>query len=590
MTPRRDAHDRRGLGATARTALSRAAGHRAGLRASRTAARRSASRCTTRTGRSTRSRTSPRARRRCSRQAARAPRGAPAATCSRDVLDAERRARDARSSWSPSTGSRTCPPRRAGPSRCTSPRSRDVPDLPALTDAERDDLAAVYLELLRRLDRFFVGRRTATAIPLPYIAGWHQAAGRRGPRRSAACTCSCSRCCARRASSSTWPASSPGMARLDQRHHPRAHRGPPAGGRRMTRPSWLEAWTRPDGAARAAAAFAARFGAAPDGVWSAPGRVNLIGEHTDYNGGLVPADRAPPPHVRRAPAPRRRRRPARLRAGAGRGLRTVDLADVAPGTVDGWAGYVVGRRLGAARRPGTRSAGSTSPSTRACRTAPGCPRRPRWSARSRSPSTTCFGAGPGGSDDAGRAPLAAACVRAENEIAGAPDGRHGPGGVAALRAPATRSCSTAATARSGTCRSTSRRTAWRCSSSTPAPSTRSSTASTPPGARRARRRRERLGVGTLREVADDPPRRWTRRARPAATTTSSVRRVRHVVTEIARVERGSSRCSTPARSGSSAPLLNASHASLRDDYEVSLPRARPRRRHARARPARSARG
>lgn len=34
-------------------------------------------------------------------------------------------------------------------------------------------------------------------------------------------------------------------------------------------------------------AFAALFGAEPAGVWSAPGRVNLIGEHTDYNGGLA---------------------------------------------------------------------------------------------------------------------------------------------------------------------------------------------------------------------------------------------------------------------------------------------------------------
>lgn len=39
--------------------------------------------------------------------------------------------------------------------------------------------------------------------------------------------------------------------------------------------------------AKTADGFKALFGYAPAGVWSAPGRVNLIGEHTDYNEGFV---------------------------------------------------------------------------------------------------------------------------------------------------------------------------------------------------------------------------------------------------------------------------------------------------------------
>lgn len=45
---------------------------------------------------------------------------------------------------------------------------RQVPDLPSLSDAERDDFAALYLTVLARLDGLY-GR------PLPYISGWHQA-------------------------------------------------------------------------------------------------------------------------------------------------------------------------------------------------------------------------------------------------------------------------------------------------------------------------------------------------------------------------------------------------------------------------------
>jgi UDPglucose--hexose-1-phosphate uridylyltransferase len=46
--------------------------------------------------------------------------------------------------------------------------NRKLPDLPALDDAERDELAIVYLDLLRRLDSVF-------GLPMPYVAAWHQA-------------------------------------------------------------------------------------------------------------------------------------------------------------------------------------------------------------------------------------------------------------------------------------------------------------------------------------------------------------------------------------------------------------------------------
>ncbi|MBT2459007.1 galactose-1-phosphate uridylyltransferase [Streptomyces sp. ISL-86] len=50
---------------------------------------------------------------------------------------------------------------------------RRVPDLLALDDAERDELAHVYLDLLGRFDRLFPS-------PAPYISAWHQAPVRTG--------------------------------------------------------------------------------------------------------------------------------------------------------------------------------------------------------------------------------------------------------------------------------------------------------------------------------------------------------------------------------------------------------------------------
>lgn len=40
-------------------------------------------------------------------------------------------------------------------------------------------------------------------------------------------------------------------------------------------------------AEQTATEFSTAFGSEPTGVWQSPGRVNLIGEHTDYNGGFV---------------------------------------------------------------------------------------------------------------------------------------------------------------------------------------------------------------------------------------------------------------------------------------------------------------
>ena len=65
---------------------------------------------------------------------------------------------------------------------------RDVPDLPALNDDERDELSHVYLELLQRLDRYYVDD-DGGPVRLPYIA-----AGTRRRRARVAtwpgCTCS----------------------------------------------------------------------------------------------------------------------------------------------------------------------------------------------------------------------------------------------------------------------------------------------------------------------------------------------------------------------------------------------------------------
>ena len=54
----------------------------------------------------------------------------------------------------------------------------------------------------------------------------------------------------------------------------------------MTAVEFIEPLSREDGVSRATKLFVDMYATAPEGVWAAPGRVNLIGEHTDYNAGL----------------------------------------------------------------------------------------------------------------------------------------------------------------------------------------------------------------------------------------------------------------------------------------------------------------
>ncbi len=326
-------------------------------------------------------------------------------------------------------------------------------------------------------------------------------------------------------------------------------------------PEQIVAWERADGAARATAAFARAFDGAPDGVWSAPGRVNVIGEHTDYNGGTC----LPMALPHRTYVAFRHRADDTIRLVSAQEGTPVELSlgDVAPGTVEGWAGYVAGVAWALAQAG--HAVSGFDAAVDSC--------VPYGAGLSSSAALECavavalddtHGLGFAASDE-GRGVLAQACIRAENEIAGAPTG--GMDQSASLR------CQAGHALFLDTRDGATRHIPLELGAHGLALLVMDTRAEHQlvDGQYAARRAMceaaaRTLGVATLREVTDLEAALAQLADVPDAEVVA--RRVRHVVSEIARVQEVADLLEKDAVEDLGA-VLSAAHASLRDDYEVS---------------------
>jgi galactokinase len=303
--------------------------------------------------------------------------------------------------------------------------------------------------------------------------------------------------------------------------------------------------------------FGQCFGREPDLIWHAPGRVNLIGEHTDYNDGLVL-----PFALHRgvlAAVAARADGLLEVRSRQARGeVTSVRVDRLAPGNVTGWAGYAAGA-IWALRTAGYDIGGASLAIDSDL---------PIGSGLSSSAALCCAivnaVAALGGAAMPSRPEIAAMARSAEADYVGMPCG--------IMDQSASMLCE-AGQALLLDCRSGE-------SSGVPLDpaaaglqivmadtGVRHVLADGQYAARReqCRRAAESLGVPALREVEDLS--RLSALADPVL-----ARRARHVVTEIARV----AQTADLLRSGRLADcgdLLTASHASLRDDFQVSWPEA-----------------
>ncbi|GAA4974622.1 galactokinase [Pseudonocardia tropica] len=301
-------------------------------------------------------------------------------------------------------------------------------------------------------------------------------------------------------------------------------------------------------------AFATRHGAAPTGVWFAPGRVNLIGEHTDYNDGFVLPFALP--HravVAAAPATGGR---SRVRSVQEPGAAVeFSAASVVPGEVPGWAAYVAGTCW--AFREAGYPVGEVELELDSD--------VPVGAGLSSSAAVECAVgvalAGLAGAD-VDPTTLARIARRAENEFVGAPTG--GMDQMASMHGRAGRLVFL----------DTRGDTVELVPFDLPAHDlellvvdTRAphAHASGEYGARRAdcEAAAAALGVPALRDAGpDDLPRIADERIR---------RRARHIVTENARVVETVRLLSGGADPRAIGPLLDASHTSMRDDFEITVP-------------------